>query len=145
MNDNEQMIALIAGAIGLLWFLSGYLSSKVNLGGSIADIPLSKNNIPTGGSTVTLGEIAVTSNPLDFIPNAISALSGGSGGLPSLNLSVTNTAFSKIGLTTPEVEKLENQLGQVNYMALQGRIIAGNLTDNDKALLYSVGWDGSEG
>lgn len=146
MNDNTKMIAYGIGGIALLWALSAwYSSTKLNIGGDVANTVLSKNNVPTGGGDVTLGAVAVTSNPINVIPNIISALSGGSGGLPSLNLSATDKAFAKIGLTTAQVEKLEKQLGNANYMALQGRIITGNLTANDKALLYSVGWTGTQG
>ena len=137
-------ILLRGGVFGALNKASNYIFSGT-AGGAVSDIPISTGNVPTGGSTITLGEVAVTSNPINFIPNIVSAFTGGSGGQPSLNLKATDRAFAKIGLTTAEVEKLEKQLGQVNYMALQGRIITGTLTDNDKALLYSAGWDGSEG
>ena len=84
----------------------------------------------------------VTSNPVNLIPHIVSLFTGGSGGLTSLNLTKTNAAFAKVGLTTAQVETLANQIGWNAYMALQGRIITRTLTAKDRALLYTTGWDG---
>jgi hypothetical protein len=124
---------------GFSWLDSG------DAGAALSNTVVKKNVVAAGGSDITLGSVAVTSNPLTFIPNLVDVLEGGTGGQPSLNLTKTDSAYAKVGMTTAKVEKLAGQIGWTAYLALQGRIINGTLTDKDKTLLYSAGWDGTGG
>jgi hypothetical protein len=153
--ENVGIIAAIAGGVFLLW-KSGvfkglnllgkgvsYVESGA-IGSNVANIPVSKGTVATSNTPITFGEIAVTSNPFNFVPNLITAAVGGTpSSIPSLNVSATDNAFSKIGMTTAGVVKLENQIGDTAYAALEQRLINNQLSDADRTLLYSAGWDGT--
>jgi hypothetical protein len=148
--ENIGIIAAIAAGAYLLW-KSGIFSGingllNGNVGKAAANIQLQSNNVAIGGTPITLGEVAVTSNPFTFAGNVITALTGGTpSGLPTLNLSATNNAFSKIGLTTAQVEKLESAYSVTTERQVQADLLSGNLSQSDLAMLYSVGWDGASG
>lgn len=153
LDKSENII--IIGAVGIFAYImirSGVglktlkgiddvFSGKV--GERTAEFELHTGTVKQGGAPITLGQVAVQSNPITFIPNLIRAWNGTPPiGAPQLNLTATDAAFAKIGMTTAGVVKLQNTAG-VNYPALQLRLINNTLSESDRALLFSAGWDGT--
>jgi hypothetical protein len=156
--DKIENVAIIGGiaALGIILWKSGvfkglnllgkgvsYVESGA-IGQNTANTVLNTGTTKTSGTPITLGEVAVTSNPFNFIPNVITSLTGGTPStIPQVNVQATDNAFIKIGMTTAGVVQLENSLGFQQYAMLQQRLIANTLTAQDRANLFSAGWDGT--
>jgi hypothetical protein len=101
--------------------------------------------IQTGGDNITFGEVVVTSNPFNLIPNLINTAIGGSpSGLTKLNVGRTDAAFAKIGLNTRQVETMQQTIGYAQYQQIQNDIISGSLTPVEIDQLNSFGWTGAD-
>lgn len=62
---------------------------------------------------------------------------------PTLNVTATDTAFAKIGLTTQKYEYLISTYGQDWYISFRNNFYAGTLTQSQINVLNSVAWDSS--
>ena len=153
--ENVGIIAAIAGGVFLLW-KSGvfkglnllgkgvsYIESGA-IGSNTANTVVSTGTVATSDTPITIGEIAVTSNPFNFVPNLITAVTGGTPStIPQVDVSATDAAFTKIGMTTAGMVKLQQMLGFQQSSFLEHRLINNQLTAQDRANLYAAGWDGT--
>ena len=157
--ENVGIIAAIAGGAFLLW-KSGVFQGLNSLGNGLSYIesgaigeniaktavssPSSQATIANGGSPVTIGQIAANTNPLTFLVGYADAVEGNASTVMlSLNVDATDNAFSKLGLTTAQVEALDNGIGDAQASALLQRLHYNTLSASDKATLYQYGWDGT--